>query len=137
MAMFNRDEEASRSTETIIGPSVKVEGNFVGSGNVVVEGTVNGSLKTQKDLRVGSGAKIKAEVEAANATVAGEIHGNIKISGRLELVASGKIIGNAEAAVLVVAEGGILNGKVMMLKADAPASPPAFEKEKQEKKRTA
>ncbi|MBI5405100.1 MAG: polymer-forming cytoskeletal protein [Candidatus Kerfeldbacteria bacterium] len=133
MAMFNREEDGSRAAETVIGSSVKVEGNFVGSGNVVVEGVVNGTLKTAKDLRVGDAAKIKADVEAANVVVAGEIHGNVKTSGRLEVAASGKVIGNVEAAVLVVMEGAIINGKVVMMKAgeSAPVAPLP------EKKRTA
>lgn len=122
MAMFNREEDGSRAAETVIGPSVKVEGNFVGSGNVVVEGVVNGTLKTAKDLRVGDAAKIKADVEAANVVVAGEIHGNVKTSGRLEVMASGKVLGNVEAAVLVVMEGATINGKVVMMKAGEAAS---------------
>lgn len=116
MAMFQREDDGARAAETVIGPSVKVEGNFVGSGNVVVEGVVNGSLKTAKDLRVGEGAKIKADVEADSATIAGEIHGNVRANSRLELLPTGKVFGNVEANVLVVAEGAIVNGKVTMVK---------------------
>jgi len=115
--MFQREDDGSRSAETVIGPSVKVEGNFIGTGSVVVDGVVNGSLKTAKDLRVGEGAKIKADVEADTATVAGEIHGNVHTNSRLELLPTGKVFGNVEATVLVVAEGAIVNGKVTMVKA--------------------
>lgn len=135
MAMFNREDEGDRAVETVIGPSVKVEGNFIGSGNVSVEGVVNGTLKTSKDLRVGEGAKIKADVEAANATVAGELHGNIRVGGKLELSPSAKVIGNVEAAVLVVAQGAILNGKCQMLKPEPSIAAPA--NDKPDRKRTA
>lgn len=133
MAMFNREEEGGREVETTIGPSVKVEGNFVGSGNVVVEGVVNGSLKTSKDLRVREGAKIKADVDAANIVTAGEIHGNVKTAGRLELAPSARVLGNVEASVLVVAEGAVLNGKIVMLKQEAQPST-SLQPEKQAKK---
>lgn len=123
MAMFNREETLTNTAETIIGSSVKVEGNFIGSGNVVVEGVVNGTLKTAQELRVGEAAKIKADVEAANAVIAGEIHGNVKITGRLELLATGKIFGNIDATVIVVNEGAILNGKVTMVKAGDQSVP--------------
>lgn len=117
MAMFSRDrEEGQREVETVIGPSVKVEGNFVGSGNVVVEGVVQGSLKTTKDLRVRAGAKVKADVESANVFVAGEIQGNVRATGKLELAPSAKVLGNVEATMLAVAEGAILNGKCTMVK---------------------
>ncbi|MFH0828809.1 MAG: polymer-forming cytoskeletal protein [Candidatus Kerfeldbacteria bacterium] len=139
MAMFNRDEGDAHSVETIIGPSVKVEGNFVGSGNVAVEGVVNGSIKTSKDLRIGDRAKVKADIDAANVVIAGEVHGNIKAGGRLELMPSAKVFGNVETATLSVAQGAILNGKCLMVKNDiGSVAPLVSEKnEKIDKKRTA
>ena len=113
--MFNRDENPSfKEVETIIGPSVKVEGNFIGSGDVIVEGTVSGLLKTAKNLKVGEQAKIKADVEAENVFTSGEIRGNLKVRGKLEMKASAKIYGNVETNVLSVEPGAILNGKCMM-----------------------
>ncbi len=137
MAMFNREEGDAHAVETIIGPSVKVEGNFVGSGNVVVEGVVNGSIKTTKDLRVGEQAKIKADVDAANVIVAGEIHGNVRTGGRLELAASAKVFGNVEASVLSVAQGAVLNGKCMMVKQDAATVPNAAVEKNDNRKKAA
>lgn len=100
--------------ETIIGPSVKVEGDFSSKGNVTVEGVVHGSLKTEKDLKVGVGAKISASVFAANAFIAGEVKGNVKISGRLELTDTSKIHGDIEAKTVIMAAGAVLNGKCTM-----------------------
>lgn len=140
MAMFSRErEEERRDVETVIGPSVKVEGNFIGSGNVVVEGVVNGSLKTTKDLRIREGAKVKADIDAANVFVAGEIQGNVRSNGKIELSSSAKIFGNVETALLVIAEGAILNGKCTMVKHDpslAGQHPMVEKGEKNEKKRT-
>ena len=134
MALFNREDNGGNGVETIIGPSVKVEGNFVGSGNVVVEGVVNGSMKTSKDLRIGDHAKVKADIEAANITVAGEIHGNVRTSGKLDLSPSAKVFGNVETSVLSVAQGAVLNGKCTMVKADASV-PQATQPERIESKK--
>jgi len=136
MAMFNREEGDTHAAETTIGPSVKVEGNFMGSGNVVVEGVVNGSIKTTKDLRIGEHAKIKADVDAANIIVAGEIHGNVKTGGRLELAASAKVFGNVETSVLSVAQGAVLNGKCMMVKQEPATVPYAVGEKNDVKKKT-
>ncbi len=137
MAMFNREEGETHGVETIIGPSVKVEGNFVGSGNVIVDGVVNGSISTTKDIRIGERAKVKADIDAANVVVAGELHGNIKAGGRLELAASAKVYGNVEATVLSVAQGAILNGKCMMVKQEPVVeSHAALEKNDMRKKNT-
>ncbi|MBI3115511.1 MAG: polymer-forming cytoskeletal protein [Candidatus Kerfeldbacteria bacterium] len=117
--MFDNRDKRTGETETIIGPTVQVEGNFQGAGDVVVEGQLSGTLKTQKSLRVGEQARVKADVEASDVFVSGEIRGNVKARGRLELTATGKVLGNIETATLVVAEGAVLHGKVTMAGKDA------------------
>ncbi len=113
--MFKENyQKEGGDVETIIGPSVKVEGDFSSKGNVTVEGVVHGSLKTEKDLKVGVGAKISASVFAANAFIAGEVKGNVKTGGRLELTDTSKIYGDIEAKTVIMAAGAVLNGKCTM-----------------------
>lgn len=114
MALLNREEKQSQHIDTVIGRNVQVEGNFNGEGNVTVEGTVSGTLKTARDLIVGSAAKIKADVEAENISVAGEIQGNVIARGKLELSSSAKIIGNVKTSSLSVESGAVLHGKCAM-----------------------
>ena len=113
--MFSREESTptgSRSTETIIGPSIKVEGNFVGQGNIIVDGAVVGTLKTTEDIRVGQEAQIEADVEGRNMHVAGTIKGNLKISGKLELTSSATVSGDVEAEVLSMEACATFEGKL-------------------------
>jgi len=49
-----KETPITNETDTIIGPSVKVEGDFITEGNVVVEGMICGTIKTSKNLKVGS-----------------------------------------------------------------------------------
>lgn len=100
--------------ETIVGPSVKVEGDFVSQGNVVIEGTVMGSVKTDKNLRVEEGAHIDANVEAQNVRIAGEVKGNVIVSGLLELTESAVVLGDVHTKTLVVAAGAIMHGNCDM-----------------------
>src|SRR3989338_4716991 len=110
--MFKK-EMGSDEIETIIGPSVQVEGNFVANGDVVVEGMVSGSLKTEKNLRIGQDAKIFANITAANALIAGEVQGNIKIKESLELTSSARVFGDIKTKILTIGSGAILNGKCL------------------------
>ena len=103
-----------KEVETIIGPSVKVEGDFKADGNVIIEGQVVGGVKTNKNLRVGEGAKIKASIEADNAWVAGEIKGNLIIKNHLELSQSAKIKGDIQTQILTTETGAHINGHVKM-----------------------
>ncbi len=114
--MFNKENEKRglKEVETIIGPSIKVKGNFHGQGNIVVEGILEGSLKTGSSLYVGDKAKVTANIEAKEATIGGEVTGNIKVKGHLEIAATAKITGDIEVSSLSVARGAILNGKCLM-----------------------
>ncbi|MFC1615210.1 polymer-forming cytoskeletal protein [Patescibacteria group bacterium] len=114
--MFKQNEKnvCDKEVETIIGSSVKVKGDFIGKGNVVVEGTVKGSLKTDKNLRVGVNAKIFANVVASNILIAGEVNGNIQAKETLELTETAKIIGDIKAQVITIAPGAFFNGKSEM-----------------------
>lgn len=106
--------EGGHEPETIIAASVKLEGDFVSEGNVLIEGVVEGSLKTQRDLRVGERARIEADVYAANAVIAGEVRGNLNVGERLELEPTARLFGDVRTKVLVVASGATVNGRLLM-----------------------
>lgn len=114
--MFNKPSQGGTSSEfeTVIGPSVKVKGDFNAQGNVIVEGMVDGNLKTAGNLEVGEKAKVTANIEAREAKVGGEIRGNIKVKGFLEITAAAKIFGDIEAASVSVERGATFNGKCVM-----------------------
>jgi cytoskeletal protein CcmA (bactofilin family) len=129
MAMFHHEEDAqAKDVETVIGASVKVEGTFVGAGDIVVDGQVTGTLKTNKNLRIGQRAVLKADIEGANIVVAGEIRGQIKCGGKIELLPTAKIYGNIDTQTIAVAHGAVLHGKVSM--SGHEVAPEAMVKEK-------
>ncbi len=114
--MFKKQDEGVefKEVETIIGPSVKVKGDFHGLGNVIVEGILSGTLKTSGSLRVGDKAKVTADIEAKEAKISGEVKGNVRIKGYLEIMATAKINGDIEASQLSVERGAFLFGKCNM-----------------------
>lgn len=134
MALFRETQENSHSNsasmsiqntaphevETIVGPSVKVEGDFNSQGNVLIQGIVSGNVRTEKYLQVEEGAKIMASVRADSAKVSGEVQGNIRAKNTLELTPTARVIGDVEAKILIVAPGAILHGKCAMLGGGTP-----------------
>lgn len=100
--------------DTVVGPSVTVEGDFASEGNIIVKGSVLGSVHTSRALDVEGGAKIVANVRAGSAKVAGEVRGNIKVKETLELTPTARVLGDIEAKVLLVEPGALICGKVAM-----------------------
>ncbi len=120
--MFKNQDKGGnfKEIETVIGPTIKVKGNFHGKGNIVVEGILNGSLKTEGNVLIGNNAKITASVEAKNIKVGGEIQGNVKCGGYLEIEASAKIMGDVECETISIEKGAQINGKYSMSASSAP-----------------
>jgi cytoskeletal protein CcmA (bactofilin family) len=115
--MFKNDDQKKnmkQDIETIIGQSVKLDGDFVGEGDIIVEGIVNGNIKTKKYLRIGEFAQINAEIEAGDAFIAGVVNGNIKVDNKLEITSTAKIKGDLETSLLSVETGALINGKCQM-----------------------
>ncbi len=109
-----RDAAVAHETETVIAPSVRVEGDFVSEGNVRIEGIVTGSIATERDLIVGEASKITANVQARNGTIAGELHGNLRVFDRLELASTARVFGDIQAKVLSVAPGAVMRGQLVI-----------------------
>ncbi len=104
--------EGYASDATVIARGVRVEGDFVSQGEVVIEGEVNGHVSTTGTLTIGSEAKLKADVQATEAIVAGTIQGNVTVKARLELKATANITGDVVCETAVIEAGACLNGKV-------------------------
>lgn len=115
--MFGKNqnlENEGSGVDTIIGPSVSVEGNFKGEGNIVIEGEVKGSLKTKGYLKASETSVIAANIVAGDAEIAGHLTGNIKVKGDLEIKNTAIVQGDIEAQAISVAHGAIINGNLKM-----------------------
>lgn len=104
----------SDAVETVVGPSVNVEGDFSSEGNILVKGTVSGNVKTSRLLTVEKGARILANIKAGQALISGEIKGNMKVDDKLELTSTARIVGDIHCGVLVIEAGALVQGKVTM-----------------------
>jgi len=133
MAMFKQESSTtngSMSAETVIGPSVKVEGDLNAVGNVAIEGMVNGTISTDKDIRIGAEADVQADIKAQNATIAGTVKGKLSISGKLNLESTAKITGDVSTGSISIENGAEMNGQVTM--GSSPVSPANYTSEKKE-----
>lgn len=110
---FDENLEQSQA-ETVVGPSVKIQGDLNSEGNIKIEGQVTGKVKTSQSVFVMQGSKIAADVLAGNAVVGGEVQGNMKISGQLILQSTAKVLGDIACQILRVEDGAQFTGKCNM-----------------------
>jgi cytoskeletal protein CcmA (bactofilin family) len=115
--MFSKDSklEKFKDAETVIGASIKVKGNFLGKGDIIIEGALEGSLKTDASVFIGDQAKIVANIEAKDAIINGEVRGNIKAKNYLALGGTAKIFGDLQYSEISVERGATINGQLLLL----------------------
>jgi len=99
---------------TIIAEGLTVEGELVTDEEVVVHGTVRGTLSSNDAVSVGAGGTVAADINAAALSVAGSVTGNVNAHDRVDIQAGGRLIGDVKAARLTIADGASFKGNVDM-----------------------
>ncbi len=98
---------------TIIGRSMKIQGEFTGSDDLFIDGEIDGTIRlTAARLTVRTEGRVRASVLAQDVVVFGHIDGEVRVTGRLELRAGAVVTGNVFAARLSIEEGAVLRGAV-------------------------
>lgn len=96
---------------SIIDKEMSIEGMVIGKGSLVINGTVNGSLKGDT-ITISEDGRVFSETKAAFLTIGGLFDGKADISGTLVLLSTGKCSGEICCGDLVVEAGATLNAKV-------------------------
>lgn len=100
----------SASPACVIGAKTVIKGEITGEEDIIVEGMIEGQVRIGRDLRVGPGGRVKANVEAQAIVVSGELQGDCQATQRVEIQATGKLTGNIRAPRVVIAEGATFRG---------------------------
>jgi cytoskeletal protein CcmA (bactofilin family) len=100
--------------DTIIGSNAYFKGDIEVKGGVLIDGRVEGNVKTEGSLIIGKEGYIVGDVYAMNLNLNGKIEGKVYIKNRVEISSNGKIEGELHCKILVVDEGGYINGTMDM-----------------------
>ncbi|MFA5420582.1 MAG: polymer-forming cytoskeletal protein [Patescibacteria group bacterium] len=129
--MFKKDEkfENFNEAETIIGESVLVKGNFESNGNIIINGSLEGDIKTKGAVLVGEKSKINANIAAEEMIVKGKINGNLTIGGYLAIGGSAIITGDIECSQISIDKGAEIKGELLVNKQNKSKKESFIEKE--------
>ncbi len=100
---------------TVIGRSIKINGELHGDEDMLIEGEVTGSIRlTNSTLTVGSEGKIVADVYAKSVTVAGVMKGDLYGSERVSIGSQAEVRGNIKAPRVSLEDGARFKGSIEM-----------------------
>ena len=99
---------------SLLDAQLSVTGDLETTGSLRVEGALDGSVLSADSVVVGVGSKISGDIHAREVVVGGTITGNVHASERVELQATAVVTGDVHTGSILVQEGGVVNGRVLM-----------------------
>ncbi len=112
--MFHRNTE---KLESLVGVDTTFTGDVSTKGTIRIDGAVEGNIQADWVI-LGEKSRVKGDIASRGIVVGGRIEGNLKIKEICEIRNKGEIIGELCTAKLVIAEGGIFDGRSTMRKED-------------------
>lgn len=135
MSLFNRsggDPVASRlesapadSGLSVIGTGMRITGDIETTGVIKIDGTVEGSIRSAKQVLLGCTGAIHGDVHTDEAVLGGTVVGAVVAAQRVEVQSTCSIQGDVQTKSIIVLEGGVINGAVRMEAATAARLNPA------------
>lgn len=104
----------------VIGKGLVIQGELSGEGNVQLGAELEGKVNLTGTLMILEGARIQADIFATEIIVAGTVRGNLMALDKVELSATGRVVGSVRGKVLVVREGGRVNGRTIIGASSSP-----------------
>lgn len=96
---------------SIIDKGMTVDGALVGKGNLVVNGSVKGTVNGESVV-ISEEGEVLAETFAQTMTIGGRFEGRVETSGQLVILSTGRCSGEIVCGDLVVEPGGRLDARV-------------------------
>lgn len=111
----NKDESTpAGSAINVIGEGTRLDGSISSSGDLRIDGKVEGDVQTSGKCVLGASGNIIGNIHANNADISGFVEGNITIQDLLLIKSSGIVNGDIRTVKIIVESGGSFNGACTM-----------------------
>lgn len=99
---------------THIAPGSRVRGEISGPTELLVEGEVEGEIRIDAVVMIGTDGQVQGPITAQVVRIGGRVFGDVTAADRVEVAPSGTLEGNIAAPRIVIAEGAFFKGQVEM-----------------------
>lgn len=113
-SMKKQERSISGDIETVIGKNTKIKGEVGGTGNLRVDGEIEGSLALTGNVIIGETGLVLGDVKAESLDVSGTVKGNVTAQGALTIHSTGQLIGDVKVNAFQIEDGGIFKGRSEM-----------------------
>ena len=99
---------------SLLDAQLSVSGDLDTAGSLRIDGKLEGNVRRADTVVLGVGATMSGDVHAREVVIGGTITGNVHATERVELQATAIVTGDILTQTILVQEGGVVNGRVLM-----------------------
>ena len=99
---------------SLLDAQLVMSGDLETAGSLRIDGKLEGTIRRADTVVLGVGATMSGDVYAREVVIGGSITGNIHATERVELQATAIVTGDVLTQTILVQEGGVVNGRVLM-----------------------
>ncbi len=117
MSLLSRRSGAQPSPSSgysLLDSQLTVTGDVDTGGSLRIDGRLEGTVRRADTVVIGVGATMSGDVHAREVIVGGSLTGDVHASERVELQATAIVTGDVHTQSVLVQEGGVVNGRVIM-----------------------
>ncbi len=105
-------EPAARTS--VLGPSLRFRGELSAQEDLIVQGSVEGSITHTQSLTVGTDGSMKGDIRARVILIDGKVEGDLYATESVTIRATAKVKGNVFAPRVGITEGAFFQGQIEM-----------------------
>jgi cytoskeletal protein CcmA (bactofilin family) len=105
-------EAAPRAS--VLGPSLRFRGELSAQEDLIIQGSVEGSITHTQSLTVGTDGTMKGDIRARVILIDGKVEGDLYATESVTIRATAKVKGNVFAPRVGITEGAFFQGQIEM-----------------------
>jgi cytoskeletal protein CcmA (bactofilin family) len=105
-------ESAARAS--VLGPTLRFRGELSAQEDLIVQGSVEGSITHTQSLTIGTDGTMKGDIRARVIVIDGKVEGDLYATESVSIRATAKVKGNVFAPRVAIIDGAFFQGQVEM-----------------------
>jgi cytoskeletal protein CcmA (bactofilin family) len=99
---------------SVLGPTLRFRGELSAQEDLIIQGSVEGSITHTQSLTVGTDGTMKGDIRARVIVIDGKVEGDLYATESVNIRATAKVKGNVFAPRVGITEGAFFQGQVEM-----------------------
>jgi cytoskeletal protein CcmA (bactofilin family) len=105
-------EPAARAS--VLGPTLRFRGELSAQEDLIVQGSIEGSITHTQSLTIGTDGSMKGDIRARVIVIDGKVEGDLYATESVSIRATAKVKGNVFAPRVGITDGAFFQGQVEM-----------------------